>query len=183
MTNWCVLLQTMCHDRWCKNTEEVISEFGNLLWFVGQGIKELCMKSNSGVYVFGVHASFCYRGKGCGFWIGHPWNGTTILLLRTDREVLPAYESSGCHGPLTHISHVLWKFLLKILKCWVAVLRRLLVTMSSIKKSWYIYSFTWGKCYAWLLVLKGKSYLKFFFIKFYLHNYKNYEGKRNLWFS
>ena len=47
--------------RWCKNTEEVIYKLGNLLWFVGQGIiKELCMKSNSVVYVFVVHASSWY---------------------------------------------------------------------------------------------------------------------------
>lgn len=122
------------------------------------------MKSNSGVYVFGVHASFCYKGKGCGFWIGHPWNGTTILLLRTDREVLPAYESSGCHGPLTYINDVKWKLLLKILKCWGAMLHRLLLTMSSIKKTYILLH--GEKVMRDFIFLQGKSYLKFFLLYF-----------------
>ena len=129
-----------------------------------------CAWSSTQVFTcLGCMQVFVVKEKALDSGIGHPWNGTTILLLCTDRKVLPAYESSGCHGPFTYIDDVLWKFLLKIpksdtnhldRKSWGAVLRWLLLAMSTIKKSWYILLL--GKMLCVTFCFAGEIILKFF---------------------
>ena len=109
-----------------------------------------CAWSSTQVFTcLGCMQVFVVKEKALDSGIGHPWNGTTILLLCTVRKVLPAYESSGCHGPFTYIDDVLWKFLLKIpksdtnhldRKSWGAMLRWF-ITCNEYNKEKWVYSF------------------------------------------